>query len=229
MGSQRRHEGDPAQDQPPAQLDLAAERLRAWLRCLRPAQGLRDSRMVWQRDLADGAERVLLAERPVAVLPVALRLQGLDLDGVLRRARRRLRHRPGSRPRRPAKEPGTVASMSGSKGDSCPLDHVRHRRCILHVSEMSANLAGSRRTSAKVSGNLNSAFDLRGYLTLAHFERGKDDRQSGWLVSLITQRSQVQILPPLLKKCRSEPDSWIATRPPPAFAVRRVSADIPSR
>ena len=63
---------------------------------------------------------------------------------------------------------------------------------------MSANLAETGRRLAKVRGNPKSGSDLGLYLTQAHFER---TQRSFWirvLVSLITQRSEVQILPSLL-------------------------------
>ena len=88
-------------------------------------------------------------------------------------------------------DPALGVAVAGQEPGSAvvPLafDHVRHRGCSSpfgHVSEMSANLAGTQRRVAKVRGNQKSASDLRLYLTPPHIERAKKSCQiGGWFHS----------------------------------------------
>ena len=73
----------------------------------------------------------------------------------------------------PALGVAVAGQVAGGAVVAVAFDHVRHRGCPCHVSEMSANLAETGRRPAKVRGNPKSASDLRIYLTLAHTERAK--------------------------------------------------------
>jgi hypothetical protein len=88
-------------------------------------------------------------------------------------------------------DPALGVAVAGEKPGSAVVpfafDHVRHRGCSSrfgHVSEMSANLAGTGRRVAKVQGNLKTASDLRLYVTLPHIERAETSYQiGGWFHS----------------------------------------------
>jgi hypothetical protein len=94
---------------------------------------------------------------------------------------------------------------------------------------VSANVAPKASEPRRSLAKLNVGLTCDSTLTGAH-SRGECEAVGERDTALITQRSQVQILPPLQRQNRrSAPGSWVSTAPVLVFDVSGVSADIASR